>query len=362
MSYINFKGIVKKINLKSADETEITISIPAEELDGQYNTLQSMLELKVIGGLDSQIITYKVMKNALTGKPLTKYVVDNTGLVSVAQPEGEQLSMDLGLPAEKVEIKAEPVQIDLEVIQEFILSGLAPSFDDLDHDFIEITLRLSEGETYLKLAAEADMGVGVFVVMVDEYRRRVAPMAASWDEWRTGKVKSEPVVKKEEADVVSEEGEKSGHSTAENGEKDPGGEVGGSNDLEPDWLNGEKDSGADSEEGRTIGGNDSENPQGDVQGTNGTDNSHDADLSVSEEVSKEALEAFILTNRPIYDDIEIDGSPILFPELLKERLELKKTWKEIAQEKEVSPAVLSAKWGAYKKRVERKMKGDGGAA
>ncbi|MGG4207014.1 hypothetical protein ABEW60_21960 [Paenibacillus jamilae] len=28
------------------EETEITISIPASELDGQYNTLQSMLELK----------------------------------------------------------------------------------------------------------------------------------------------------------------------------------------------------------------------------------------------------------------------------------------------------------------------------
>lgn len=82
-----------------------------------------------------------------------------------------------------------------------------------------------------------------------------------------------------------------------------------------------------------------------------------------EEVSKDALEAFILTNRPVYDDIEIDGTPILFPELLQERLELNKTWKEIAQEKEVSPSVLSAKWGAYKKRVERKMmKGGGGAA
>ncbi|WP_339314618.1 hypothetical protein [Paenibacillus sp. FSL R10-2734] len=80
-------------------------------------------------------------------------------------------------------------------------------------------------------------------------------------------------------------------------------------------------------------------------------------------MSKDELEAFILANRPIYDDIEINGTPILFSELLQERLEQNKTWKEIAQEKEVSPSVLSAKWGAYKKWVERKMmKGDGGAA
>lgn len=196
MSYINFKGTVKKINLKSAEETEITISIPASELDGQYNTLQSMLELKVIGGLDSQIVTYKVMKNAKTGTPITRYKVDSGGVVFVAQPEGEQLTMDLGLPAEQIEVKADPEQIDLEVIQDFILSGLAPQFEDMDYDFLEITERLAEGETYLKIASDVNMGVGIFVVMVDEYRKRVAPMAAEWDKWRKGQVKAEPVVDK----------------------------------------------------------------------------------------------------------------------------------------------------------------------
>ncbi|MRN56811.1 hypothetical protein [Paenibacillus monticola] len=336
MSYINFKGTVKKINLKSAEETEITISIPAEELDGQYNILQSMLELKVIGGLDSQIITYKVMKNALTGKPLTKYVVDNTGLVSVAQPEGEQLSMDLGLPAEKVEIKAEPVQIDLEVIQEFILSRLAPNFDDLDHDFVEITLRLSEGETYLKLAAEADMGVGVFVVMVDEYRRRVAPMAASWDEWRNGKVKTEPVVKKEAADVVSEE--------VENPDE-VGGEAAGESD---------KTEGNDTQEGGldVVKG----------EGTKKEDSIDPADPAGADESSKEELDAFILANRPIFPEVEYDGQPIPFPDLLEKRLKEDKTWREIANERGMTSGQLSARWSAYRKLATKKKNEGGGAA
>ncbi|WP_342435947.1 hypothetical protein NSS79_20710 [Paenibacillus sp. FSL L8-0436] len=132
---------------------------------------------------------------------------------------------------------------------------------------------------------------------------------------------------------------------------------GGSNDsLEPEWLNGEggEDGGEADEDGAPSGDNSGEEDQGETPVSEGDGN--------PEEVSKEALEAFILTNRPVYDDIEIDGTPILFPELLQERLDLKKTWKEIAQEKEVSPSVLSAKWGAYKKRVERKMKGGGGAA
>lgn len=89
--------------------------------------------------------------------------------------------------------------------------------------------------------------------------------------------------------------------------------------------------------GSAAGENVGEEKQGEGQNPEGT--------NAPEEVSKDALEAFILTNRPIYDDIEIDGTPILFPELLQERLELNKTWKEIAQEKEVSPSVLSAKWG-----------------
>lgn len=135
--------------------------------------------------------------------------------------------------------------------------------------------------------------------------------------------------------------------------------VGGDQDesLEPEWLKGDGDDGSAEVEVReaTSGEDTREGNQGEEQDAE--------DNGTPEDVSKEALESFILTNRPVYDDIEIDGTPILFPELLQERLELKKTWKEIAQEKEVSPAVLSAKWGAYKKRVERKMtKGGGGAA
>lgn len=145
-----------------------------------------------------------------------------------------------------------------------------------------------------------------------------------------------------------QEGSENEHDHADEGQDES---------LEPKWLNGEGGgSGAKGEEGGSAAGEYvGEEKQGEGQDPEGTD--------APEEVSKDALEAFILTNRPVYDDIEINGTPILFPELLLERLEKNKTWKEIAQEKEVSASVLSAKWGAYKKRVERKMmKGDGGAA
>ncbi|MEK5376591.1 hypothetical protein [Paenibacillus sp. FSL P2-0173] len=315
MSYINFKGTVKKINLKSSEETEITISIPASELDGQYNTLQSMLELKVIGGLDSQIVTYKVLKNARTGKPITKYTVDDGGVVSVAKPEGEQLSMDLGLPPEKVEVKADPEQIDLEVIQDFILSGLAPRFDDMQYDFLEITERLAGGDTYLKIAADIGMGVGVFVVMVDEYRKRVAPMAAKWDEWRKGQVNTVPP-KKDDEPVEGQPADQQDETNT-----DP-----------------------------------SEQPESDDSGKSEGDQNPDTDTDPEPVVDKDELENYILKARPTFEDITLD-----FPTLLKQRREEGKTWMQIATSIGLTSGQLTTKWSAYKKKVAKQMK-NGGAA
>ncbi|URJ47406.1 hypothetical protein MF628_002039 [Paenibacillus polymyxa] len=325
MSYINFKGTVKKINLKSSEETEITISIPASELDGQYNTLQSMLELKVIGGLDSQIVTYKVLKNARTGKPITKYTVDDGGVVSVAKPEGEQLSMDLGLPPEKVEVKADPEQIDLEVIQDFILSGLAPRFDDMQYDFLEITERLAGGDTYLKIAADIGMGVGVFVVMVDEYRKRVAPMAAKWDEWRKGQVNTVPP--KDEEPVNSQQEEQQ-------------------NDDQP-----EEQEGANTDSFEQAGESESKDDNKPED-----DSTPDTDTDSEPVINNEELEEYILKVRPNFDDIPLD-----FPTLLHQRRKEGKTWMQIAKSIGLTSGQITTKWTAYKKMVVKQMK-NGGAA
>ncbi|WP_418026996.1 hypothetical protein [Paenibacillus sp. JJ1722] len=325
MSYINFKGTVKKINLKSSEETEITISIPASELDGQYNTLQSMLELKVIGGLDSQIVTYKVLKNARTGKPITKYTVDDGGVVSVAKPEGEQLSMDLGLTPEKVEVKADPEQIDLEVIQDFILSGLAPRFDDMQYDFLEITERLAGGDTYLKIAADIGMGVGVFVVMVDEYRKRVAPMAAKWDEWRKGQVNTVPPEDEEPVNGQQEEQQ---------------------NDDQP-----EEQEGANTDSSEQAGEDESKDDNKPED-----DSNPDTDTDSEPVINNEELEEYILKVRPNFDDIPLD-----FPTLLHQRRKEGKTWMQIAKSIGLTSGQITTKWTAYKKMVAKQMK-NGGAA
>ncbi|WP_187377853.1 hypothetical protein [Paenibacillus senegalimassiliensis] len=74
------------------------------------------------------------------------------------------------------------------------------------------------------------------------------------------------------------------------------------------------------------------------------------------EISKEALEEFIINKAPVFEDIPFD-----FPTLLKQRKEESKTWMQIAKEAGVPSLQISSKYSAYKKRVEKLMK-DGGAA
>ena len=44
--------------------------------------------------------------------------------------------------------------------------------------------RRLEGESYLKLANELNMSSGQIIEVIDEYRKRVAPLAIKWHEWK----------------------------------------------------------------------------------------------------------------------------------------------------------------------------------
>ncbi|MEC0169882.1 hypothetical protein [Paenibacillus graminis] len=168
----------------------------------------------------------------------------------------------------------------------------------------------------------------------------------------------------ESTDTGGEEGSLDQSEGAE--QQEPGHTEGehGNVGMEPEWLDGEGHSGSsDPEEGQGEPAPDGQTGEGTKDGSEegqAFDPTGPADTDT--EISREALDAFILANRPVYDDIEIDGTPILFPDLLKERIENDKTWKELALDRGVDPKVLSAKWGAYKKRVTRLMKNGGEAA
>ncbi|WP_206109362.1 hypothetical protein [Paenibacillus apii] len=327
MGYAEFGALLKKINLKPKGVKEIVLEISDGALAGKIDMLSEMIDSKITVAVESEVVRYNVEINARTDKPIKTYRVDDKGVVGEVKPEGEQLSMDLGLPPEKLEIKQQPAEIDLAVIEEFIQSGLAPSFEDLDYDFVSFSNRLSGGDTYMKLASELGISSGKIVEIIDEYRKRIAPLAAKWDEWRKGQAPAESA---ETGSAPDPEDKQDGSDLKDDGE---------GNGLEVESS------------GESTQGESGESSKGDP-----------ADPAAEVDVSKDALEAFILEDRPLFDDIEFNGQPIEFPALLEVRLKENKTWKEIAESNGMDRGQLAAKWNVYKKRAAKKMQEGGGAA
>jgi hypothetical protein len=303
MPYIDFQSVVKKVNLKPGGKKEIVLEVTDNGLNGKLDILSEMIDCKVDVSMESLIVNYNITINAKTNEPLTTYKVDDKGVVSEVKPTGEQLEADLGLPPEKVPTKEQTEKAELQVIDEFILSGLSPSFEDLPYDFYSIIKRKHEGETYMKLASELGISSGKIVDLVDEYRKRVAPLAKKWDEWRQGKEKAEP---------------EKGTAKGENDNTIAAGE-----DIEEN-----RDSVQDQEDDFQGGGE-----------------SGGADTSAAS-VDKDALEAFILSGQaPTFEDIPYD-----FPTLLARRKN-GESWLQIAASLSTSSSKLQTAWSKYKKLV-----------
>ncbi|WP_216626294.1 2-methylcitrate dehydratase [Paenibacillus plantarum] len=307
MAYIEAEGVLVNANMKKGGKLLIQIEI-SEDLENRedYFHLRKMIEKNVRFSLDSLVVAYNVTVNARTNKPIREYKVDNNGVVSEVKLEGEQAEMDLGLPADKVPTKEETEETDRKLIDEFIRSGLAPQHDDLPFDFQAALQRFYDGTGYPRIAADLNITLGELSVMLDEYRKRVAPLAKKWDDWRQGHESSaieKPAGEATESEVV---------------------EVNGA-ELEQSIESGEHA------------------PQGEEQ---------------QELVGKDELENYILCGQgPTYEDLTYD-----FKELLI-RKRKGETWMEIAQSLKVSSSKLSSDWSEYKKRVKTFLAGgENGAA
>lgn len=152
MSYIEFKPTLKKVNLKPDGKKEIVLEVTDSSLNGKLDALFELIDIKVAVSLESLIVNYNVLFNAKTNKPLTEYEVDDKGVVQEVKQGYEQMEADFDIPEEKIPTREEKEQTDREIVDEFIISGLAPSFDGMPNKMPEIVKRRMEGESYLKLA------------------------------------------------------------------------------------------------------------------------------------------------------------------------------------------------------------------
>lgn len=192
--FANFKSKLLKVDLRKGGKKIIVLETNARLSAGELEALNEMIDQEVITNFDSQVISYRIRKNAKTDKPVITYTVSETGVVEeMKRPEGEQLELDMGLPAEKTPIKEEVAEIPRDIVDDFVAAGLAPRFDGLEYDLPEIIQRHADGESYSRLAAELDLSTGKLAELLEDYYKRIAPLAAKWDEWRQGQSKPLPV-------------------------------------------------------------------------------------------------------------------------------------------------------------------------
>ncbi|MED2777249.1 2-methylcitrate dehydratase [Bacillus thuringiensis] len=183
MAYIEFKPVLKKVNLKPDGKKEIVLEVTDSSLQGKLDSLSDMIDAKVFVSLESMQVNFNVTINAKTNEPVTQYEVDEKGMVQEVKSTFEQIEVDFGIPEEKMPTREEKEQVDREVVDAFIISGLAPNFEGMPTKLPDIVKRRLEGESYLKLANERNMSSGQIIEKIDEYRKRVAPLAIKWHEW-----------------------------------------------------------------------------------------------------------------------------------------------------------------------------------
>lgn len=184
MAYIEFKPVLKKVNLKPDGKKEIVLEVTDSSLQGKLDSLSEMIDAKVFVSLESMQVNFNVTINAKTNEPVTQYEIDEKGMVQEVKSAFEQIEADLDMPEEKMQTREEKEQADREVIDAFIISGLAPNSEGMPNKLPDIVKRRLEGESYLKLANELNMSSGQIIEVIDEYRKRVAPLAIKWHEWK----------------------------------------------------------------------------------------------------------------------------------------------------------------------------------
>ncbi|CCW04278.1 2-methylcitrate dehydratase [Bacillus thuringiensis serovar medellin] len=184
MAYIEFKPVLKKVNLKPDGKKEIVLEVTDSSLQGKLDSLSEMIDAKVFVSLESMQVNFNVTINAKTNEPVTQYEVDEKGMVQEVKSTFEQIEADFDMPEEKIQTREEKEQADREIIDAFIISGLAPNFEGMPNKLPDIVKRRLEGESYLKLANELSMSSGQIIEVIDEYRKRVAPLAIKWQEWK----------------------------------------------------------------------------------------------------------------------------------------------------------------------------------
>ncbi|MSE04016.1 hypothetical protein GKC39_18410 [Bacillus velezensis] len=209
MSFVDFKGIVKKVNHKPKGITEVVLEVPTKEVGSGIQNLAEMIDKDVQAQLESEVVQFNVQVNALTDRPIINYTVGSDGIVKVADPEPEQLEANLGLPKEKPKIEEVTEEIERKVVDSFITEDMAPILDGFPVYITEMAKRRIEGESYQKIANDYVIYEESLINLINEYRKEVAPYAQAWWDWKQDQEAEAEPMEKQAPRVPLDEADKS---------------------------------------------------------------------------------------------------------------------------------------------------------
>lgn len=206
---LEFKPVIKSINIASEDLTKITLEVKNGSLDGKYDTLRKLSGKTVLIAVLPEEYVYVQDYDSSTNKPVTEWIVNNDGTAEIRKTEQTQLDVD-GLG--NIDIKKVERKVAKELIDEYIRNATTLETPlNCNINPRDVILSLDKGEEFSEIADRYEMSDSSLLTEIEKARQYYAPFADYWN-----KHKEDIVFKKE----LKEESSDNDVKDENNGESD----------------------------------------------------------------------------------------------------------------------------------------------
>ncbi|QDX91095.1 hypothetical protein EEL30_01050 (plasmid) [Brevibacillus laterosporus] len=200
MENTKFEAYLKKIASGKGDSIEIVLEIENPN-DQELLNLMRLRKTDVFVAIGDTQLSFDLDTQTDEETPQTAFTVDASGVVEVKSDETSETVQDSETEAQEDQPQEgatpeidgdqeasqqdDTPQVEPKVINEFILSGQAPTFEDLPYDFIDIVTRREAGERSMDIASSLDLNPSKWSKIWKDYKNRIAPAARDWDDLRS---------------------------------------------------------------------------------------------------------------------------------------------------------------------------------
>ncbi|MED1666096.1 hypothetical protein [Brevibacillus laterosporus] len=196
----NFEAYLKKIGSGKGDSIEVVLEIENPK-DQEILNLMRLRKTYVFVAIGDNQLSFELDTQTDEETPNTPYTVDGSGVVEVKPDEATEIVQDQETEAledhpqddatpeiegdQEASQQEDTPQVEPKTINEFILSGHAPTFEDLPYNFIDIVTRREAGERSMDIASSLDLNPSKWSKIWKDYKGRIASAARDWDDLRS---------------------------------------------------------------------------------------------------------------------------------------------------------------------------------